>query len=162
MINTEEVFAIESELSLRVRNFKRLGNNNWNFSCDICGDSKKNQRKARFFLGENKGKLMCYCHNCGFAGTFKSYVEQQHPDIYKKLQNQKFLEGNTLFAIDDIIQSIDSDEILLKMFFINRFRIVDDWISFLRQKKISLDKKNFSRLLLLHRSFHQPLIQKEK
>lgn len=68
----------------------------------------------------------------------------------------------SLFSHDDIVNRIDSDEILLKLFFIDRFKNTDQWIYFLKSKKISLNRKSLQRLLLLHKQFHQPLIQKEK
>lgn len=55
-------------LSFRLRNFKRKGNNHWNFSCPICNDSKSNKLKARGYVFEKKGKLRYYCHNCNVPG----------------------------------------------------------------------------------------------
>ena len=57
-----------SMLSFRLRNFKRKGNNQWNFSCPFCGDSQKDTRKARGYVYENKGRLRFYCHNCNVPG----------------------------------------------------------------------------------------------
>ena len=49
--------AIESKyirlLSHRLRNFKQKKDYLWNFSCPICGDSKKNLLKARGYVYAN-------------------------------------------------------------------------------------------------------------
>jgi len=43
-----ETIQIINELALEVRNFERSKDNTkWKWSCLICGDSKKDQRKAR-------------------------------------------------------------------------------------------------------------------
>lgn len=163
MINWNEVTAINTELPSRVRNFQKIGDNQWKWSCDICGDSRTNTRKARLFTGYDGKSMMCFCHNCGWAGSFKKYTELQHPDIYRKLNEQSFLDGAmSLFSHDDIINKIDSDEILIRLFFIDRYKNIDQWIYLLKSKKISLNRKSLQRLLLLHKAFHQPLIEKEK
>src|SRR6478752_3623601 len=53
-------------LSSRLRNFKRKGPSNYNFSCPLCGDSETDKRKARGYIYESKGTPYFHCHNvCG-------------------------------------------------------------------------------------------------
>ena len=52
-------------LSHRLRNFKQKKDYVWNFSCPICGDSKKSKFKARGYLFTKKNELFYKCHNCG-------------------------------------------------------------------------------------------------
>ena len=42
----------------------RKSGNEYNFRCPICGDSHKDKRKKRGYLGLKNGKLMYYCQNC--------------------------------------------------------------------------------------------------
>lgn len=56
-------------LSFRLRNYKKKGNNQWNFSCPFCGDSKTDKRKARGYIFQTKGKLRYFCHNCNVPGV---------------------------------------------------------------------------------------------
>lgn len=157
MIDYNEVSAVETQISSRVRNFKRIGDTNWNYSCDVCGDSVTNSRKARFFVGQDKksGTLMVHCHNCGYSASFKNYCEYKHPDVHKELNQKKFFSDNTLYDIDSIINKIDSEEVLVKLFFIDRFKDTNQWVGCLRDRKIKVNKNNFKKLLLLYRQFHQ-------
>src|SRR6478609_4838446 len=62
-----------SLVSSRLRNFRRKGPDNYNFSCPFCGDSETDERKARGYLYDKKGASYFFCHNqCGGLafGTF--------------------------------------------------------------------------------------------
>ena len=154
MIDFNEVTAIQTQISSRVRNFKRVSDTQWMYSCDICGDSVKNTRKTRFGIGVKDGKLFCNCFNCGYSATFRSYCQYKHPDVFRSLSQQKFFDDNLLFEVDSIIKNVDSEAILAKIFFINRFRDTRQWIKFLKKKKIRPSKQNFSKLLLIHQQFY--------
>lgn len=145
MIDYNEVSTINVDISTRVRNFKKKGDTSWNWSCDICGDSKRDSRKARFYCSSNGQQLMCFCHNCGYSNTFRKYTEHQHPDVYRRLGELSFFEQQTLFNINDIIKTIDDDNIVGKLCYVDRFTKVGDWITFLKKKKIILNKNNFDR-----------------
>lgn len=51
--------------SVYLRNFKQKGNDVYQLSCPICGDSKKDKTKARGFIFEKNNVAMYHCHNCG-------------------------------------------------------------------------------------------------
>ena len=155
MIDYNEVTVIETQISTRVRNFKRINDTQWMYSCDICGDSTKNLRKARFGIGVKEGKLFCNCFNCGYSATFRSYCQYKHPDVFQQLSQKSFFDNNVLFDVDSIIDKVDSDSQLVKLFFINRFSNTILWINFLKGKKIQPSKKNFTKLLLLHKNYHE-------
>ena len=79
-------------LSFRLRNFKRKGNDQWNFSCPFCGDSKTNKYKARGFIFERKGKLRYYCHNCNVPGIdVPRLVKHLDPMMYDDYIKEKLL-----------------------------------------------------------------------
>ena len=158
MISSDEVLTIDTEISRRVRNFRRLGDYHWKFSCTICGDSKKDLRKARFFIGQSEGRLMCHCHNCGWSGSLRTYLQLEHPDLHTTLQQKKFIESeNVLFSHDELVETLP-DNILIHLFFIRYSRTPNEWVGKLKSKKIFLKRKNFEKLLLLHKDFINQLI----
>ena len=50
--------------------------NNWNFRCNVCGDSRKSLTKKRgwIFVGESSATF--YCHNCGIKLSFEAYLKE--------------------------------------------------------------------------------------
>jgi hypothetical protein len=81
-----------SLLSFRLRNFKRKGNDQWNFSCPFCGDSKTNKHKARGFIFERKGRLRYYCHNCNVPGVdVPKLVKHLDPMMYDEYVKEKLM-----------------------------------------------------------------------
>lgn len=153
MIDWNEVSVLNTDMPQRERNYRRLGDKHWQWSCSICGDSKKNLRKARFGVGENNGTLLCHCFNCGYSNSFRKYLEHKHPDIYRRLQEDKFLDGKlSLFDPNTVFANVDSEETLKKLFFVDRFNSPEEWVAFLRRKKIELSKNNFTKLYNLFRA----------
>lgn len=81
-------------LSTRLRNFKRKSNTLWNFSCPVCGDSSKDQRKARAYIYEKSGNLRFHCHNgCGTM-SIPRLLEQVDEFVYKDFLAEKILDNN--------------------------------------------------------------------
>lgn len=79
-------------LSFRLRNFKRKGTDQWNFSCPFCGDSKSNKQKARGYIYERKGKLRFFCHNCNVPGVdVPKLVKHLDPMMYDDYIKEKML-----------------------------------------------------------------------
>lgn len=84
-----------NQLSFRLRNFKRKGNDGWNFSCPFCGDSKTNKYKARGYVFDRKGKLRFFCHNCNIPGVdVPKLVRHVDPMMYDDYVREKLLDGN--------------------------------------------------------------------
>ncbi len=82
-------------LSTNLRNFKRKGNNLYNFSCPLCGDSKKDKRKARGYLYESgNGNLTFKCHNCNQPKSFDQFLQLIDSDLYKQYRREVFKEKN--------------------------------------------------------------------
>lgn len=157
MISSEEVVIIDTDVSKRVRNFSKLGPYSWKFSCTICGDSKRDHRKARFFIGENNNTLLCFCHNCSWSGSLKTYLQIEHPDLYTQLQQKTFIQSeHTLFSHDELVETLP-DDVLIYVFFVNHplSKTINDWVSKLKSKKIFLKKKNFEKILLLYKTYQQ-------
>ena len=84
-------------ISHRLRNFKRKNDYLWNFSCPICGDSKKNPLKARGYVYKKANNLFYSCKNCGVGTSLGKLVEAIDSSLYKEyiLENYKSGESNT-------------------------------------------------------------------
>ena len=68
-------------ISSRLRNFKQKKDYLWNFSCPLCGDSKKNLSKARGYAFAKGVNLFYSCHNCG-VGTNLANLKSQLEKMY--------------------------------------------------------------------------------
>jgi len=84
-------------ISHRLRNFKRKNDYLWNFSCPLCGDSKKNPLKARGYVYKKGNNLFYSCKNCGVGTTIGKLLESVDGSLYKEyvLERYKSGESNT-------------------------------------------------------------------
>jgi transcription elongation factor Elf1 len=69
-------------VSSRLRNYKRKSGTLVNFSCNICGDSATNTRKARAYIYEKKGNTIFHCHNCGITKNFPNFLKTIDFQLY--------------------------------------------------------------------------------
>jgi hypothetical protein len=79
-----------SMISTRVRNYKKQGNNTWNFSCPYCNDSVKHKTKARGYIYAKKGTLLYRCHNCNVGTTFAKLLEHLDHNLYSEYVLEKY------------------------------------------------------------------------
>jgi len=94
--------------------------------CPICGDSKKDQRKKRFYLLKERGRHpnAVKCHNCGYATSAYHLFQELAPEEIKKrskpwserdLEDIKRLsEGLPLFKHNDAFVEETPDSYLRK------------------------------------------------
>ena len=54
------LITIADQLTYEVRNYKKKSQYSWNWSCQVCGDSATNPRKARFWVDAKKQGLVCH------------------------------------------------------------------------------------------------------
>jgi hypothetical protein len=80
-----------SLVSFRLRNFKRKGQHQWNFSCPVCGDSKTNKSKARGYIYPVKGKLLFHCHNCNVTMDVPRFVKTLDQSMYDDYIKEKLV-----------------------------------------------------------------------
>ena len=66
-----------NDLSSRLSQFKRKTEHLFNFRCPYCGDSEKNQYKARGYHFKLKETFIYKCHNCGVAKPFAKFLKEQ-------------------------------------------------------------------------------------
>ena len=84
-----------SLISHRLRNFTKKGDYLWNFSCPFCGDSQKNQRKARGFVYRTKNDLFYKCHNCSHGTNLSKLIEYVDAPLHKEYVLERYKEGLT-------------------------------------------------------------------
>lgn len=85
-----------SLVSARLRNFKRKKDGLWNFSCPICGDSKKDKKKARGFVYKRGNQLFYKCYNCSASYNFPNFLKQIDPDLYEQYIVERYTIGDEI------------------------------------------------------------------
>ena len=79
-------------LNTHLRNFTKKDDYLWNFSCPVCGDSKKNQRKARAYIYQWKDILRVKCHNCDYQAGMRDFLKQVDENLYNDYIVEVFRE----------------------------------------------------------------------
>ena len=82
-------------VSSRLKKFKKVKANLYNFRCPICGDSKKHKNKARGYLYQVKTNTNFKCHNCGASLSLNNFLKQIDSVLHKQYTMEKFKEGFT-------------------------------------------------------------------
>jgi transcription elongation factor Elf1 len=82
-------------ISSRLRNFKQKKDYLWNFSCPICGDSKKNLSKARGYVFQKGTNLFYNCHNCGVGTNLGNLIKQVDPSLHKEYVLERYKSGES-------------------------------------------------------------------
>lgn len=60
--------------------------------CSVCGDSKDNKLKRRFYFYQKDDVINCVCHNCGYSGHIVKYMKLKEPYFYRQYVIEKFGE----------------------------------------------------------------------
>jgi len=82
-------------VAFRLRNFKQKKDYLWNFSCPVCGDSKKNLLKARGYVFQKGTDLFYTCHNCGIGLSLGNFLKHIDPTIYKEYVLERYTSGKS-------------------------------------------------------------------
>lgn len=78
--------------SSHVRNFKWQNNTTARCSCPVCGDSKTNKLKARFyFITDGKGYRV-HCHNCGVSTSFRGFLKTVNNELFEQYNKELIFE----------------------------------------------------------------------
>ena len=80
-------------VSHRLRNFKRKNDYLWNFSCNFCGDSKKNLTKARGYVYKKGNNLFYSCKNCSLGTSLGKLLEHVDSTLYKEYILERYRSG---------------------------------------------------------------------
>lgn len=150
-----ETIQIINDLSIEVRNFKRGRNGKtWNWSCEVCGDSQINKRKARFGVAIKDNVFVCHCFNCGYSNTLAGYLKDFHPSHYEKFTIDKFIKQKPdLYDLNVLFDTKTSDKSLINIFYVNKFSNRKYWLDYLTQKKIVLSETNIRTLYNMHKEY---------
>jgi predicted RNA-binding Zn-ribbon protein involved in translation (DUF1610 family) len=71
-----------------LRNYKELEQFKVNFSCPICGDSKKVKWKARGYVYIYQGKTFFKCQNCGDSKSFSSFLRHVNETAWSEWRKE--------------------------------------------------------------------------
>lgn len=71
--------------------------------CPICGDSRKDKRKARFSIFENSGTMFVHCYNCSYSNTLVNFIKNEYPSEYKNylknsLKSNQYLQSTPTYT----------------------------------------------------------------
>ena len=80
-------------ISPYLQQFKKKGDNLWNFRCPYCGDSQKSRTKARGFVFRKKNDLFFKCHNCGVGASLGNLVKTVDLKTYKDYIFERYKKG---------------------------------------------------------------------
>ena len=151
-MNIDNIYEALSLIRMEVRNFKPNRNGkSWNWACEVCGDST-NGRKARFGVTVKSGSAVCNCFNCGYANNFFSYLRSYHPSIYERFAVSDLVDRATSeFSQDFVFNQDIADSDLLVLFYGDTFDDPNEWVDFMKQKKIVINKNNFTKLFKIFR-----------
>lgn len=93
--------------SLHLKRFKELRKNLYNFRCPFCGDSKKNEVKARGYLFEDDNSLYYKCWNCGISKTMTGFLDELCPELSKEYKFEKLKESGYSFKRKPVTPIVD-------------------------------------------------------
>ena len=80
-------------ISPYLQQFKKKGDNLWNFRCPYCGDSQKSRTKARGFVFRKKNNLFFKCHNCGVGASLGNLIKTIDSKTYKDYIMERYKKG---------------------------------------------------------------------
>lgn len=92
-INTD--FKYLFNISHQLRNYKELEQFKVNFSCPLCGDSKKIKWKARGYVYVYQGKTFYKCQNCGESKSFSSLLRHLDENVWREWRAESLHEEPT-------------------------------------------------------------------
>lgn len=81
-----------SSIGHLLRNYKKKQDYLWNFSCPLCGDSRKKKIKARGYMFRYRDTLIFKCHNCGETLSFSEFLKGLDASLYQEYIVETFAE----------------------------------------------------------------------
>ncbi len=82
-----------SLISCRLRNFKQKNEDLYNFSCPYCGDSQRNELRARGYVYRKDNDYFYMCHNCGVSTNFWRFLKNQDPEQHHEYVMERWLDS---------------------------------------------------------------------
>ena len=78
-------------LSPKLKLFKKV-NNQYNFRCPLCGDSKKNPLKTRGWILTKNSKTFYHCFNCAATMPFKKFLQKMDQMLFDQMVLEELRE----------------------------------------------------------------------
>ena len=152
-MDSVQVRQVLADLQFEVRNYKANRNGkSWAWSCDICGDSQVNKRKARFGLAHKDNAYVVHCFNCGYSNTFVGYLKSYHPNMYERVTVDDFVNSLDMYDLNRLFTKV-TNKTLHNIFYINKFRNAKYWLDYLQRKNIRLKEANLRKLYTMHKEY---------
>ena len=108
-MDSVQVRQVLADLQFEVRNYKANRNGkSWAWSCDICGDSQVNKRKARFGLAHKDNAYVVHCFNCGYSNTFVGYLKSYHPNMYERVTVDDFVNSLDMYDLNRLFTKVSN------------------------------------------------------
>lgn len=147
-----------TRLNFRLRNFKRRGDV-FNFSCPLCGDSKKNSKKARGYIFKSKktDSFLFKCYNCNESTTFTNFLRKLDPQYY----TEYVTSINPLFGDNNVDTAHKTQDLKNPILSSSKSLITKDNFGDYFQKIENLPKNHFARDYLRGRKIPQGKIETE-
>lgn len=99
-MSTHTDFKYLHQVSHRLRNYKELEQFKANFSCPLCGDSKKVKWKARGYVYVFQGKTFYKCQNCGQSKSFSSFLRHLDEGAWSEWRKESVHDELTFTFVD--------------------------------------------------------------
>jgi hypothetical protein len=80
-------------VSHRLERFSQKNADLYNFRCPLCGDSRKNQLKARGFVYRKGNDYFYRCHNCGVGISFSNFLKQVDANTHREYVLERYSAG---------------------------------------------------------------------
>lgn len=147
-----------TRLNFRLRNFKRRGDV-FNFSCPLCGDSKKNLKKARGYIFKSKttNTFLFKCYNCNESTSFSNFLKKMDPQYYLEYSTYT----NPLFSGSHTQQPIITSNSENTIFAVSNTLITKDKLGKYFRKIENLPKNHFAIQYLMGRKIPKEKIDAE-
>lgn len=130
-------------VSNRLPLFKRKSDTLYNCRCILCGDSTKNQRKARGYFFPHNTEFRYKCHNCDASLSFRTFLKRLDNHMYTQYMVEKYTEGaplttKTIKHVFDVPDFQKPEERLIDKLLTRLDTLSDDHevIQFVRKRKI--------------------------
>ena len=80
-------------ISPQLKKFSKKNNKLYNFRCPYCGDSQKNQNRARGYFFVKKTSYVFKCHNCGAGRSLANFLKDHDTSLYDQYLLESYKEG---------------------------------------------------------------------
>jgi hypothetical protein len=93
-------------VGLRLRNFSQKSQTLYNFSCPLCGDSKKKKSRARGYFYEKMGKILFHCHNCNATMSIPNFLKEIASDLYDQFRFERLRQQGSRHMETSVLDTI--------------------------------------------------------